>query len=316
MPPTVGGAGVFHVADVVDVPGRAGPASQNPNGQDMSFLSKQVPRAGRGRIGRVALVASVVLAALVLASSPSRGDVGTFCSGPIAGTQGPGAGSPPTAHSPYPAPIVVSGLTGAVTDVNVTLDDVVTVGDFNSTTQHWVEDIDVMLSAPAPSTANLVLMSDVGGDSVNSQGPVNADVVLDDQAAVPLPADTHLTSGTYRPLDDDDDPEEQVPGPDLWVSPAPAPSSATTLATFNGINPNGTWNVWIVDDFGQGATNIGNVCLQITTSGTATTTTSTTTTTLPPTTTTSSTTTTVAPTTTTSSTTTTVAPTTTTSSTT
>ena len=80
---------------------------------------------------------------------------------------------------PYPSPITVSGLTGTVTDVNVRLLGITTRGDNNNPPQHWVEDVDVMLSSPDNRTA--ILMSDAGGDNNNSSGPVNGvNLTLDD----------------------------------------------------------------------------------------------------------------------------------------
>jgi hypothetical protein len=234
-----------------------------------------------------------------------------FCNtAPIPGTGGTGP------SGLYPSPIVVSGLSGTVTDVNVSLIRIRTRGDNNSPPQHWVEDIDVMVSAPTPSK-NVTLMSDAGGDNDISQGPVvDVNLTFDDQAANQLPADVKFASGTYRPVDDDDDMGEAQPV-DVWDAPAPTPTESTSLSTFNGIDPNGTWNLWVVDDTNQAATDInGGWCVDIlTTGGGGGTTSTSTSTTLGPTTSTStSTSTTLAPTTSTStSTSTTLAPTTSTS---
>ena len=207
--------------------------------------------------------------------------------------------------SPYPSPIVVSGLTGTVTDVNVRLLGITTAGDNNSPPEHWVEDVDVMLSSP--DGRNAVIMSDAGGTNNVSSGPVNGvNLTLDDQAASQLPADSALSSGTFRPVDDDDDVGAQAGfEQDVFASPAPAPSGNTALSTFNGAEPNGTWNLWVVDDQTQATTSFtGGWCIDILTTGTGPTTTGapTTTTTVGPTTTTTTaptTTTTVGPTTTT-----------------
>ena len=188
-----------------------------------------------------------------------------FCNTtPIIGSSGNGPASP------YPSNITVSGLTGTVTDVNVTLLDVRTTGDNNSPAQHWVEDADIMVSAPNPAT-NVILMSDAGGNNDVTSGPVvDADLTFDDQAANQLPADTGpLVSGTYRPVDDDDDVGAQTGfETDVWAAPAPTPTNSTTLSTFNGIDPNGTWSLWMVDDQNQSAINInGGWCIDIITTG-------------------------------------------------
>ena len=228
----------------------------------------------------------MVLGVLSVSSTPSFAV--QFCNTtPIIGPGGTGPANV------YPSSIVVSGLTGTVTDVNVTLLDVSTTGDNNSPPQHWVEDADVLVSAP--NNSNVILMSDAGGNNDLTSGPVvDADLTFDDQAPNQLPADTGpLVSGTYRPVDDDDDVGPQ-PGfeQDVWASPAPTPSNSTSLSTFNGIDPNGTWNLWLVDDQTQGAVRInGGWCVDILTTGGGGTTTTLppTTTTLPPTTTTSTT---------------------------
>ena len=228
---------------------------------------------GGRKVRRVLVVAAMVLAILNLTSRSSLAV--EFCNTtPIIGTGGIGPAAP------YPSPIVVSGLTGTVTDVNVRLLDVRTRGDNNSPPQHWAEDADVMVSAP--NNAGVILMSDAGGNNDVTSGPVvDADLTFDQQAPTQLPADTGpLTSGTYRPVDDDDDVGAQVPAnDDNWPAPAPAPSSAS-LNTFNGIDPNGTWNLWMVDDQTQAGVDInGGWCIDITTTGgggTSTTSTSTT----------------------------------------
>ena len=261
-------------------------------------------RAAGGRLGMtkgrramrvLSLVAAVVLGVLTLSTRSSFAV--EFCNTtPIIGNGGAPA---PLPSNPYPSTISVSGLTGTITDVNVRLLDIDTRGGGDGL--HWVEDLDVLLVAP--DNSNAILMSDAGGNNSESSGPVvNTNLTLDDQAANQLPADTALSSGTWRPVNDSDvDP--QISPDDQWPAPAPAPSGSSTLSTFNGKNPNGTWSLYAVDDYGQAAVDInGGWCIDIitavngttssTTSTTLPTTTTSTTTTLPPTTTSTSTTTT------------------------
>ncbi|HEX2275021.1 MAG TPA: hypothetical protein VHG90_14205 [Acidimicrobiales bacterium] len=254
---------------------------------------------------------ALLAAALVPSLSTPSGAV-LFCNAtPITFT-------PPTTptqsvqpFTPYPSNITVSGLAGTITDVNVTL---------NGFTHVRPEDIDVLLVAP--DGTNHVLMSDIGGDNLFPGEPVSGvNLTFDDQAAAPAPADSQLSSGTFRPTDDDNDVDEFVTGnADTFTSPAPAPSANQTLGAFNGRQPNGTWSLFVVDDQPgppEPASFSGGWCVDINTTGTGTTapttTAPTTTTTAPTTTTTAPTTTTTAPTTTTTApTTTTSAPTTTT----
>ena len=153
---------------------------------------------------------------------------------------------------PYPSNITVSGLTAPVTKVTATLNGV----------SHAVPvDLDVMLAGPVPTT-NLLLMSDVGGTA-----PVSGlTVVFDDDAASAVP--TPLTSGTFRPTDDDSDTADAA-----FPAPAPVVSSATTLATFNGASGNGVWSLWVVDDAtGDSGSISGGWCLTFTTASPTTTT--------------------------------------------
>jgi subtilisin-like proprotein convertase family protein len=130
--------------------------------------------------------------------------------------------------SPYPSTISVAGLSGIVTDVNVTL---------KGFTHTWPSDVDVLLVGPAGQ--NLIVLSDVG----YSYSVTALNLTLDDAAAGSLPASSALTSGTYKPTNSGTG--------DTFPAPAPTPSSATTLATFNGANPNGTWSLYVYDDSGS-----------------------------------------------------------------
>jgi PKD repeat protein len=97
-------------------------------------------------------------------------------------------------------------------------------------------------------------MSDAGGSSTIS----NVDLTFNDSAANDLPQNTIITSGNYRPTN--------YGAGDTFPAPAPAPSAATTLSTFNSTDPNGTWSLYVVDDTGGDSGSIsGGWCLQITT---------------------------------------------------
>ncbi len=162
----------------------------------------------------------------------------TFCNmGPL---------STPTlgAATPYPSNITVSGLTGPVTKVTAAL---------NGLSHTAPVDLDVLLTAPAPAT-NLILLSDVGGNE-----PVTGlNLVFDDAAPTGVP--TPMVGGTFKPTDDDSDVADQA-----FPPPAPTPSAATTLATFNGSPANGTWSLWVVDDAsGDSGTIAGGWCLTVT----------------------------------------------------
>jgi hypothetical protein len=152
----------------------------------------------------------------------------------------PSASGDGLAANPYPATIVVSGFTnGVITDVNVIL------LNFNHTRP---SDVDVLLSASQIPAVNAIIMSDAGGDT----DAVNASLVLDDQATTSLPAPGPLTNGAYRPTNSGLG--------DTFSIPAPAPSGNSALSAFNGGNPNGTWQLFAMDDtldFDMGSIAVG-----------------------------------------------------------
>ena len=205
---------------------------------------------------RTSVAAAVTLGGLVATSAPARAAV--FCNTAAV------AGATSGASTPYPSNIFVAGMTGTVTDVNVRLLSFTTQPDVGGF--HWAEDTDVLVAGP--TGANVVVMSDAGGDNNNSSGAVSgANLTLDDQAANSLPADSLLTSGTFRPTDDDDDTSEAAPV-DAFPAPAPAPSGSAALTAFNATNPNGTWRLFVADDTTQAANHFnGGWCIDILTAG-------------------------------------------------
>src|SRR5262249_47926921 len=139
--------------------------------------------------------------------------------GALAANEGPG--------NPYPATINVSGFTnGTITDVNLILNDF---------THTFSADADFLLSAGDGRRA--LVMSDAGNHDIS-----DVDLILDDEAASPLP-ESNLTSGTFRPADIDFNETE-----DVFAAPAPAPDTNVALSTFDGANPNGAWQLWVTDD--------------------------------------------------------------------
>jgi subtilisin-like proprotein convertase family protein len=147
--------------------------------------------------------------------------------------------------SPYPSNIAIAGSGSSVIDVNVHL-----VGLSHT----WPDDIDILVVGPQGQ--NLIIMSDAGG----SNDLVNVDLIFDDAAASQLPDSSQITAGTYKPTN--------YGAGDTFPAPAPAPSSATTLSTFDGTNPNGTWSLYVVDDTGSDSGNLaGGWCLEVGTTG-------------------------------------------------
>jgi subtilisin-like proprotein convertase family protein len=145
---------------------------------------------------------------------------------------------------PYPASIPVSGFKKAnITDVNLTL---------HNYSHEFTPDVDVLLVAPGGR--NATVMSDVG--IFEEPSPASSlTLTLDDEASLPLPIDAPPTSGTFRPLDAFGDSDTLLAFP----APAPAPSGSDALSTFDGIDPNGEWQLFILDDTGgdEGAVDDG-----------------------------------------------------------
>ncbi len=74
--------------------------------------------------------------------------------------------------TPYPSDCVVSGMSGAITDVNVQI---------TGLSHTYPDDIDMLLVSPDGD--NAIFFSDAGGFT----GAVNCDLTIDDQAPTPLP---------------------------------------------------------------------------------------------------------------------------------
>ncbi len=147
---------------------------------------------------------------------------------------------------PYPSPISVSGLTGTVTKVTATLHG------FEHT---FPQDVDALLVGPQGQST--YLMSDAGDTSGAQRAPV--ELTFDDSGP-PLPCQSWtdtLPGGTYRPTNDPTAPEYCTQMPDIFPAPASAAEHGAALSVFNGIDPNGTWNLLIVDDDGNDYGSIG-----------------------------------------------------------
>lgn len=150
--------------------------------------------------------------------------------------------TPPIAATPYPATITVSGLGGVISKLRVTL---------NRLSHECPRDLDIMLVGPTGQS--LVLMSDVG----ECNGGFLT-LTFDDFAPTTVPLSSFFFSGSYKP-------SNEGLG-DVFPTPAPVPSQASSLSVFNGTNPNGDWKLYVADDatFHTGAIN-GGWSLDITT---------------------------------------------------
>jgi subtilisin-like proprotein convertase family protein/CheY-like chemotaxis protein len=158
-------------------------------------------------------------------------DFGTVTFTFIVGTLPPPVANPASisipnsgAATPYPSTVNVSGVTGPVTKVTATL---------HSLSHTFPGDIDVLLVGPGGQ--KVILMSDVGGGNDAN----NLTLTFEDGApAVPAT----LVSGTFAPTNSGT--------VDPFPAPAPAAPYGAALSAFNGVDPNGTWQLFVVDDAG------------------------------------------------------------------
>lgn len=161
--------------------------------------------------------------------------------------------TPPTPATPYPSNITASGIGNFVSKVTVRL---------NGYSHTFPDDVDMMLVAPTGE--KIVFNSDTCGTATIT----NLNLTFDDDAAAIVPDNgTCVTNSTYRP--------SNVGTADPFAAPAPAPvypndsaapaGTATFASKFGGINPNGTWSLYIVDDAdGDAGTISGGWTLTIT----------------------------------------------------
>ncbi|WP_410982467.1 hypothetical protein [Bacillus cereus] len=133
--------------------------------------------------------------------------------------------------TPYPSSINVTGLSGGVTQVTVTL-----IG----LTHAFPDDVDILLVGPQGQ--NVILMADAGdGFDVN-----NVILTFNDFAQSLLPDNSQIVSGTFQPTNYLGIDPIII---DTFPSPAPSRPYGSTLSVFNGIDPNGVWNLFVFDDF-------------------------------------------------------------------
>ncbi|WP_341457946.1 hypothetical protein [Bacillus cereus] len=100
-----------------------------------------------------------------------------------------------------------------------------------------------------PQGQTLLLMSDTGQDGF----PINnVTLTFNDTTPTQLPQTGQIVSGTFRPTNYTQVVPDNFPAP----APAPPPPYGSTLSVFNGTNPNGIWNLFVVDDVQEDAGSI------------------------------------------------------------
>jgi Proprotein convertase P-domain len=158
--------------------------------------------------------------------------------------------------TPYPLTTRVSGLTGVVQDVNVTL-----------TSYSHLAPVDVRMLLVGPQGQSTLLMHENG--STDEVWYIT--LTFDDAAAQPPPTDEYLAGGTYKPSDR----SEGWTGCHVFSAtgsfPAPAPAGpyGSTLSDFSGTDPNGDWTLYVVDTYQGDWGSLGSWSLDITTTASA-----------------------------------------------
>ncbi|HMJ77379.1 MAG TPA: Ig-like domain-containing protein, partial [Iamia sp.] len=153
--------------------------------------------------------------------------------------------------NPFPSTITASGLATSISGLTVEL---------TSVDHTCAKDLDVLLVGP--DGTKTTLLSDVGEVGVNFSdcNDLKKTVVVSDSGA---PFGTSVPAGnpiTVRPSDNDAFPHQA----DSW-SGVGDEFAANNLASFNGKNPNGAWNLYVVDDAGTDSGSIAGWKLNITT---------------------------------------------------
>ena len=148
----------------------------------------------------------------------------------------------------YPSNIVVSGLSGTVQTVTVRLDG-------------WTEPApgDIYFELIAPTGNNFEFLGGAGGTS----SLTNLTIMLADSGVSSVPSPL-LSSGTFKPT---------VLGSCVTLPSLSSPTCAPVIGTstfasiFSGIDPNGTWSLYIFDpDTGDAAGTLQGWTLNIGTS--------------------------------------------------
>ncbi|WP_379971111.1 hypothetical protein [Ectobacillus sp. sgz5001026] len=152
---------------------------------------------------------------------------------------------------PYPSTIDVAGLQGSIAKVTVTINDFF---DPNNTSPSQCH---LTLLVVAPDGTAVLIFAEAGNNS-GSGGTPSATFTIDDDAATVIPQSGPVPSGTFKPS--------------VYTNfnlDSPAPQTApypTTLSTFVGKVPNGTWSLFAFDEFGGHGMEIrGGWALTITT---------------------------------------------------
>lgn len=200
-------------------------AGQNPNGTWNLFVTDQFTGDG-GSITSWSLELTTTTVTPVIATTPfTNATAINFPADP------PGSG----AATPYPSTVNVSGVTGQIINIAVTL---------NGVSHTFPNDMDILLVGP--TGVGYTVLSDVGG---GAPGLSNVTFTLQDSATPITTTTGSLTAGTFRPTNSGTGDTFPAPAPGTFQLP-PSAGVASLLGTYGALNANGTWSLYAVDDLG------------------------------------------------------------------
>lgn len=211
-----GGPRAYGILKPIGVPGG------QPVSQPFTFTAKGLPDGTVVATLRLQDGASALPPVSYTFQLPS---VATFANTNAIAVPNTALGVAPGPGQPYPSTIRVSGVTRTVGKVTATL------AGFTHTYPH---DVSVLLVGP--SGARSLLLAHAGAGSIAD----NLTITLDDTAEAPFGELAGLVSGDWQP-------SVYAPEP-LFPKPAPAAPYETGLNPFVGIDPNGDWSLYVMDD--------------------------------------------------------------------
>jgi hypothetical protein len=130
--------------------------------------------------------------------------------------------------TPYPSQVTVAGRNGTITNMTLVL---------NKFSHARVQDVNMLLVGPAATGPGVVIMSHVSGDN---RSATNVTVFLTDSSQYPLPDHFALWSEPLTPT--------AYSPPSFPGIPAGVTNGPVAFSTFNGMDANGTWSLYVYDD--------------------------------------------------------------------
>jgi serine protease AprX len=125
--------------------------------------------------------------------------------------------------APYPSSITVTGTSGMVNNVTVTI---------NRLNHTWGGDVNILLVSPGGQAVRLM-------ENAGTGQTIDSTLTFSDGASAMLPATGGLPNGNYLPT--------AYPPAATYPAPAPAGPYGPSLAVFNGMTANGVWSLYVVD---------------------------------------------------------------------